>query len=98
MTIPQLETIRAFLSLSDQVGTAGQPTTEQFADIKAAGYEIVVNLALYTSTNALPNEAEIVAQQGMQYIHIPVDWEQPQVKAALEFFEVMAANHSKKVF
>ncbi|HEY9750519.1 MAG TPA: protein tyrosine phosphatase family protein [Allocoleopsis sp.] len=98
MTPPKLTEIRAFLSLSDQIGTAGQPTAEQFAAIKAAGYETVVNLALPTSTNALPNEAEIVMQQGMQYIHIPVDWEKPQVEDVLNFFEVMTTNQAKKVF
>ena len=98
MTTPQLEAVRAFLSLNDQIGTAGQPTAEQFAAIQAAGYETVMNLALSTSTNALPNEAEIVTQQGMQYIHIPVSWENPQVEDALHFFEVMKANQDKKVF
>jgi protein tyrosine phosphatase (PTP) superfamily phosphohydrolase (DUF442 family) len=98
MSHAELADIRAFLSLSEQVGTAGQPTAEQFATIKAAGYETVVNLALPTSTNAQPDEAEIVTQQGMQYIHIPVDWEKPQVADALKFFDVMAANHHKQVF
>ena len=98
MSNPELAEIRAFLSLSDKIGTAGQPSVEQFVAIKAAGYATVVNLALPTSTNALPNEAEIVTSYGMEYIHIPVDWEKPQVEDALNFFEVMAANDDKKVF
>nr|WP_290226264.1 protein tyrosine phosphatase family protein [Trichocoleus desertorum] len=98
MTTPPLESIRAFLNLADQIGTAGQPTAEQFPALQAAGYETVVNLALSTSTNALPNEAEIVTQQGMQYVHIPVSWENPQVEDALHFFAVMKANQDKKVF
>lgn len=98
MSHHQLEAIRAFAKISDQVGTSGQPTIEQFVDIKSAGYELVVNLALPTSTNALPDEAEIVTSLGMEYIHIPVDWETPQVDDALRFFEVMQANQNKQVF
>lgn len=98
MSHHQLEAIRAFAKISDQVGTSGQPTIEQFVDIKSAGYELVINLALPTSTNALPDEAEIVTSLGMEYIHIPVNWETPQVDDALSFFEVMQANQNKQVF
>lgn len=98
MSHHQLEAIRSFVELSNKVGTAGQPTSEQFVEVKNAGYELVVNLALPTSTNALPNEADIVTSLGMEYIHIPVDWEVPQVDDALRFFEVMQANQNKKVF
>lgn len=98
MSYHQLEAIRSFVELSEKVGTAGQPTPEQFVEVKNAGYELVVNLALPTSTNALPHEADIVTSLGMEYIHIPVDWETPQVDDALRFFEVMQANQNKQVF
>jgi len=39
-----LETIPHFLRLSDRVGTAGQPCEDQFAAIRQAGYEVVINL------------------------------------------------------
>ena len=35
-----------FIQLTDSFGTSGQPTAEQFADIAAAGYAAVVNLAV----------------------------------------------------
>ena len=82
MSHHQLEAIRSFVELSEKVGTSGQPTSEQFIDVKNAGYELVVNLALPTSTHALPNEADIVTSLGMEYIHIPVDWEMPQVSSS----------------
>ena len=34
----------------------------------------------------------------MQYVHIPVSWENPQVEDALHFFSVMKADQNKKVF
>lgn len=68
----QLTEICNFLQLSNSIATAGQPTIEQFAAIKQAGYSVVINLALPTSTNAIPNEQQIVESQGMEYMAIPV--------------------------
>jgi protein tyrosine phosphatase (PTP) superfamily phosphohydrolase (DUF442 family) len=87
-----------FLQICELVGTGGQPTPEQFADIEAAGYKVVVNLAMPDSTNALPNEAELVREQGMVYVHIPVAWEDPRDVDLDRFFEVMALYRDQKVF
>lgn len=98
MSHENLQQIQAFLPLSDQVGTAGQPTVAQFKDIKAAGYESIVNLALVNSTNAISEEGEIVSQLGMEYIHIPVDWETPSLDDLTRFFEVMDQRSDIQVF
>lgn len=87
-----------YIKISDLIATSGQPTKEQFSAIKASGYEIVVNLALPESKNALPDEKSIVESQGMQYIHIPVLWENPTLENITDFFDVMNANVDKKVF
>ena len=87
-----------YLQVSDLLGTGGQPTAEQFSEIKAAGYEVVVNLAMPDSTDALPGEAELVREQGMEYVHIPVVWEDPKDKDLDRFFQAMARNRTRKVF
>jgi protein tyrosine phosphatase (PTP) superfamily phosphohydrolase (DUF442 family) len=94
----KIDQIQAFLALSEQVGTAGQPTAEQFADIQVAGYQRVVNLALINSTDAIPEESEIVAKLGMDYVHIPVDWEEPTLADLSRFFAVMDDLAVTKVF
>lgn len=86
-----------FLEISDRIGTAGQPAAQQFAEIKAAGYEVVVNLAMPDSTNALPNEAELVCEQGLEYVHIPVVWEDPTDDDLDQFFRVMTQYQDRKV-
>lgn len=93
-----LEEIYHFLQLSDAVATAGQPTPEQFSAIKNSNYQVVINLALPTSSNALSNEREIVEALGMQYIHIPVVWENPTRENFDRFCQVMEANADKKIF
>ena len=90
--------IKNFIKISERIGTAGQPTEAQFSAIKDAGYEVVINLAMPTSTNAISNEGELVTSQGMEYVHIPVQWEAPTAQDLDNFFQVMKANQSKKVF
>jgi protein tyrosine phosphatase (PTP) superfamily phosphohydrolase (DUF442 family) len=98
MPSPSLEDIVNYLPISDTVGTAGQPTAEQFAAIKLAGYEVIVNLAMPNSSNAVPNENAIVSGLGMHYVHIPVVWEHPMQQDLAQFFDVMARCRGRKVF
>ncbi|MBW4606538.1 MAG: protein tyrosine phosphatase family protein [Hassallia sp. WJT32-NPBG1] len=93
-----MEDIYNFLKISDTIATSGQPSSEQFSAIKKAGYQVIVNLALPESPNALKDEEQIVESQGMQYVHIPVVWENPTIENVKEFFSVMEANTDKKIF
>ncbi len=93
-----MDSILNYLRISDTLGTAGQPAAEQFAGIRAAGYEVVINLALSTSTNALPNEGDLVAAQGMEYAHIPVMWKSPTAADLERFFAAMEQHRGRKVF
>jgi protein tyrosine phosphatase (PTP) superfamily phosphohydrolase (DUF442 family) len=87
MTLP-LQQIEAFLPISFTIATSGQPTTEQFADIASAGYSLVINLATPASSNWNSNENAIAESFGMEYVGIPVDWENP----TLSDFEDLAAK------
>src|SRR5256885_16487682 len=93
-----LANIYNMLSVADDLGTAGQPTSARLAAIKAAGYEVVINLATGTKPPDLPNEADVVAAQGMEYIHIPVVWDKPTEAALVRFFEAMDATQDKQRF
>jgi len=93
-----LKQIRSYLPISDELATAGQPAAEQFGAIKDAGYQVVINLAMPTSTHALPNEADIVAELGMDYIHIPVVWKNPTPADLERFFAAMDSHQGQKVF
>jgi protein tyrosine phosphatase (PTP) superfamily phosphohydrolase (DUF442 family) len=93
-----LSEIRAFRMIGDGLGTAGQPTAEQFQGIREAGFEAVVNLALPTSDNAIPNEGSIVTTLGMMYSHIPVDFKAPTAGDFEAFSGVMDAMEGRRVF
>lgn len=98
MATTPLSTIYNILPIADDLGTSGQPTSAQLATIKEAGYEVVINLATGTTPRDLPNEAAVVAAQGMDYIHIPVVWEKPTASDLERFFEAMDATQGKKRF
>ncbi len=88
---------RAYLRRSDQLGTAGQITYDEVAAVKAAGYDVVVNLApADEERNAL--EGFHVTQEGMTYIQIPVSWQEPSQRDLQLFFDVMKANQDRKVY
>jgi uncharacterized protein (TIGR01244 family) len=98
MSNATLEQIHNFIPISDHLATAGQPTESQFADIRSAGYQLVVNLAMPNSTNAIAHEQALVEAQGMQYVHIPVVWEEPTLEDIDRFFNTLEANADKPVF
>ena len=93
-----LTTIYHYLPLSETIATAGQPTVEQFPAIQAAGYQVVINLALLESVNAIPTEAAIVQALGLQYIHIPVLWEQPTREKFQQFADQLQAHQGQRIF
>jgi len=93
-----LEQLTNYYPISPLIHTAGQPTAEQIALISQAGCQVVVNLARPTSPNALADEADVVAAQGMDYVAIPVVWEEPTLDDLARFFATMEANKERKVF
>lgn len=93
-----LSQIKNFIEIDDQLGTAGQPTAEQFADIQQAGYDTVIFLGTPDSETALANEGALVTKEGMWYVHIPVIWTEPTV-ADFEFYaHVLKAQEGRRVF
>ncbi len=86
-------------AIDDRLGSSGQPTVKQLADIAAAGYTTVINLALHDDPRyALPDEAGTVASLGMQYVHIPVQFGTPTRSDLRAFFEAMDAHRDDKVW
>src|SRR5881394_426797 len=93
-----LSQIRSFRPLGNKLATSGQPTEQQFHVIREAGFEAVINLALPTSDNALPNEGSVVTALGMSYVHIPVDFKAPAAQDFQAFCRVMEAFNEGPVF
>ena len=96
--INALKKIVNFYQLDENIGTSGQPEGEQFGDISAAGYDIVLNLSLSDSPNAIENENNIISELNMTYVHIPVDFKSPRLEDLESFFKHMEKHKNKKIF
>lgn len=86
-----VEDIVNFRQYSDSFASAGQPTEAQLRAVRDAGYDRVVYVAYSDQRNSLEHEDRIVKNLGMEYIHVPVEWEAP---TAADFDMVAAAIRS----
>jgi protein tyrosine phosphatase (PTP) superfamily phosphohydrolase (DUF442 family) len=93
-----LSDIYHFLPLTENLLTAGQPTRQQFDQIAAAGVVTVINLALPNSSGVIPDEASLVKSLGMEYISIPVIWEDPKKSDLDQFCLVMQQRQQARIF
>ncbi|MFO0589553.1 MAG: protein tyrosine phosphatase family protein [Polyangiaceae bacterium] len=85
--------------VGERIGSSGQPTEAQLADIAAAGYRAVINLALHDDPRySLKDERGTVEALGMEYVHIPVVFTAPKLDEVVRFFDAMDANKDRKVW
>jgi protein tyrosine phosphatase (PTP) superfamily phosphohydrolase (DUF442 family) len=82
----------------DWLWSSGQLSEDDIACLPALGIEAVINLALPTSANALPGEAELVTAHGIAYVQIPVLWEQPALRQLDQFFGTLKAFEGRKIW
>ena len=76
--------------LDDRITTSGQPSEAQLAAVSALGVKHVINLALHTHERALADEGVTVADLGMTYVHIPVEFDAPTEADYQRFLTAMA--------
>jgi protein tyrosine phosphatase (PTP) superfamily phosphohydrolase (DUF442 family) len=93
-----VEGIKNFLKVDERVGTAGQPSEAELALVAAAGYEAVINLGLLDPRYCLPDEAGLVASLGIEYEHIPVQFDAPTTEDFRKFSAAMERLAGKRVF
>lgn len=94
------EKILNYIKVDDHIATSGQPTSKEFESIAKDGFEIIINLALHNSDNALENEDKIVSQNNMIYFHIPISWEDPELQRLKLFLDILKnlQDQKKKVW
>jgi len=93
-----LADITNFLAVDARIGTAGQPSEAELADVAAGGYRAVVNLGLTGTDYALPDEAGLAASLGLAYRHLPVKFDAPALADFEAFVAQMDAWAADRVF
>jgi protein tyrosine phosphatase (PTP) superfamily phosphohydrolase (DUF442 family) len=91
-----LEQISNYREYSTEFSSSGQPTAEQLRMISERGFERVVYIAFSTDGNAIPNEDKIVKDLGMDYVQVPVVWNDPRPADFDAFASVMRQAPEKK--
>ncbi|MBV7317507.1 protein tyrosine phosphatase family protein [Shewanella sp. NIFS-20-20] len=92
-----LENITAVQKTDTRVITAGLPKPEEYSSLAQSGVDVVVNLMPDASNDSYQNEAQLVTNAGMEYIYIPVDWQNPTIDDVNQFFAVMLAHQNQDV-
>jgi len=93
-----MNNIKNYVNVSEYIATSGQPARGDFPEIAHAGYEAVVNLGMGTSPDAIPDEGDVAAGEGMAYYHVPVVWTAPEISDLDRFFSVMDDLRGSKVW
>ena len=86
------------IKINELISTSGQLKIEEFELIANEGFEVVINLAVPTTSNSLENEDKIVASLNMSYIHIPVNFENPKISDLKLFLNILQALGANKVW
>jgi protein tyrosine phosphatase (PTP) superfamily phosphohydrolase (DUF442 family) len=91
--------IHNFRQAAPDLATSGQPREEELAAIAAAGYAVVINLALHDDPRySLRDEASSVLALGMEYVHIPVQFAAPTAQDLALFFDAMDRSRGRRVW
>jgi protein tyrosine phosphatase (PTP) superfamily phosphohydrolase (DUF442 family) len=100
MEVPSMaiDAIKNYVALSEELATGGQPSEEHIRELAQAGFDCIINLGLLDPRYCLADEAGLVRSLGMEYHHIPVDFQAPTLEDLTAFFTVMRAAAGKRVF
>ena len=85
------------VEISSQLVTSGQPSAEALAGLKSHGFEAVVYLAPPTVPDAVRDEQLIVTRQGLTFINIPIQFDNPTEADFETFAAVLSGLGSRKV-
>lgn len=95
-TDSSLADIVNFRQYSSTFASSGQPSKEQFEAIAANGFERIVYIAFTNNMNALPDADQVVKGLGMEYMHIPVTWDNPLPSDFYAFADSLNRDKDKK--
>jgi protein tyrosine phosphatase (PTP) superfamily phosphohydrolase (DUF442 family) len=86
-----------FRRVREGLTTSGRVSAEQLRELRAEGYDAVIDLLPESHADAVGDEARIVREQGLDYVHIPVDFEAPTHADLRAFAAAMDARATQKV-
>lgn len=95
--MPDPSNILNWRRLDDEITTSGQPSEDQLSAIQKLGVTHVINLGPHSHEQALADEPAIVAGLGMDYVNIPVDFNEPAEDDFARFCAAMTELKGRRV-
>ena len=92
----ELSDINNYREYSQNFASSGQPSKKQLETLKDAGFERIVYIAFSNSGKAYADEDVVVKELGMDYVHIPVIWDQPTAADFYAFAGSMQRDADRK--
>lgn len=93
----QLSQITHFRYIHQHLLTSAQPSVEQLAQIKSYGVDTVINLGLSHEEQFLADQDQHCIALGLNYLHIPIDWECPADEQCLLVLDLINALVQNKI-
>ena len=84
-----LSGIDNYRQYSPHFSSSGQPDAEQLKAVSEAGFKRVIYIAFSDNKSAIESEDRVVKSLGMDYLHIPVDFDRPTLADFEDFTSVM---------
>ena len=85
------------IEISPLLITSGQPTPKALAGLGALGIESVVYLAPSSVTDAVKNEPDLLQQQGIEFVHIPIPFNAPTEEHVIAVSKTLQRLSGKRV-
>jgi len=92
-----ISSTRNFYQFNDQLLTSGQPGKVQLESASADGVEVVINIVPSSESIFNPREGDILAKQGIEYLHTPVNWKSPKDDEIVRFIAAMDSVKDRTV-
>lgn len=90
-----LSDITNYRAYSTVFSSSGQPTAEQLQLAADQGFRRIIYIAFSDNDTAIANEDRVVKSLGMDFVQIPVDWDNPTVHDFEDFAALL--NRDKQV-
>ena len=91
----ELSDIDNYRHYNPNFSSSGQPSTKQLKAVSEAGFKRVIYIAFSDNKTAIESEDRVVKSLGMDYLHIPVDFDRPTIEDFEDFAAVL--NRDKSV-
>ena len=96
LSASDLSEITNYREYSPYFSSSGQPSATQLKSISDVGFQRVIYIAFSDNKSAIKSEDRVVKALGMDYLHIPVDFDQPTLQDFEDFAAVLNRDKQQR--